>query len=203
MCSLLFGDREESMRILSEEEISRFADELVQWKKSTVATWEHIAEHMFFISAIDEFRSSDEESYLFYRYKILDVAKQKIFEEQKKNSRNGISAWHEKWCWLENLYHPYQWETFQKQMSNWSPARMDLVSHQSLDIVNYLSNPLKLDTKFGCIQKRSRVWKCASRKNRTYSGHNCNVRFCWLQYDYCAVRCDEVFEIANTRSLET
>lgn len=146
MCSLLFGDREESMRILSEEEISRFADELVQWKKSTVATWEHIAEHMFFISAIDEFRSSDEESYLFYRYKILDVAKQKIFEEQKKNSRNGISAWHEKWCWLENLYHPYQWETFQKQMSNWSPARMDLVSHQSLDIVNYLSNPLKLDT---------------------------------------------------------
>ena len=131
------------MKQLTDEETSVMVNEIVNWKKSTNNEWDYIYKHLFYIDEIQNFRDEDEKSYEYYATILVEKAKEKIKIESKIN---GISERYEKWFYLNKLLSPYQWNKFKEMMKDWTTERLDTVAKQSSEIVNFLSDPRKLNT---------------------------------------------------------
>ena len=131
------------MKYLSEDEIEKFVNELVQWKKNRDQDWDYIEKHLHYSDTFNELRDEDEETFFYYKAIFLEKAKLRI---QKESTRKGISTKKENWFWIDSLQRAAHWKAFTQMQSNWSKSRMETVSKQSAEIVNCLSNPTKLDT---------------------------------------------------------
>lgn len=128
---------------LTEEEEKQFLNSIVDWKKNTDKSWEYIEKNLYYKDEFSELREKDEESYFFYRNKLIKAAKEKI---EKESTRKGISTKKENWFWLDALKRETHWNAFKKMQSSWSEQRLNTVAKQSAEIVNCLSNPSKIDT---------------------------------------------------------
>lgn len=128
---------------ITNERYEEFIHELIQWKKETNKDWNYIEKYLCYQDSFNDLREEDEEAFYFYKPLLFAEAKKRIESESKKN---GVAVKDTNWFWIDSLKRDYQWETFKKMMSDWSETRMATVIKQSSEIVNYLSDPKKLDT---------------------------------------------------------
>lgn len=145
------------MKVLSEEEKQKFVDCVIEWKKNTSKDWDFLQSHAYYESCFADFRAEDEESYFHYLPEIFRDAKNKI---EQQSRRNGISSTKENWLWIENIKNSAPWKNFCKMMrdAKWSEKRLETVQKQSLEIVNNLTNPRKLDTPKDLAIKKGLVY---------------------------------------------
>lgn len=131
------------MKELSIQEQEELIQEIIDWKKNTDKEWDYIEKNAYYKDRFCSLRDEDEESYYFYKQKLINEAKKRI---QKQSIRKGVSSKKENWFWLENLNRNYQWNAFKTMQSGWSKERLNTVATQSAEIVNCLSNPTKIET---------------------------------------------------------
>lgn len=180
------------MTELSDEKIEEYVNDIVEWKKDSDKEWEKIEQKLRLLNdELGELWDADREAFNYYRPILVQRAKDKILNE---STFKGISAKHENWFWINNLKKVHQWYAFKEMMAGWSKARFDTVQNQSCDIVNFLSNPAKLETPAEECRKKGLVY------GNVQSGKTAHIAA--LIAMYASSKCDMIIVLSGvTKSL--
>lgn len=131
------------MRELSEIEKKELKNDLIEWKKSNDMDWSRIEKLAGSMPSFANLFLESKELFFYTLPLLIQEAKKEI---EASTRTKGISVKKTNWLWKTNLQNYNLWNNFCKMMSNWSSDRMNTNIEQSLDIVNSLVDPKKIDT---------------------------------------------------------
>ena len=172
---------------LSDEKINEYVSEIVDWKKDRDKDWDEIERTLQRLNdELGDLWDNDREAFKYYAPILVEKAKLKIFNE---STFKGIAAKHENWFWINNLKRVYQWNAFKEMMNNWSKTRFEIVQNQSCDIVNFLSNPAKIETPAKECRKKGLVY------GNVQSGKTAHIAA--LIAMYASSKCDMIIVLSG------
>lgn len=142
---------------LSEEEISKIIDDIIEWKTFSGKEWEEISNKLYYVKSVEKLRDQDEESYQYYSSILIEEAKKKL---EKESEIKGLAPKHENWFFLSSMKDGRYWHRFEKLMKfdGWDETRLETNKRQTLEIVNCLSDPAKTITSDESRYKKGLVY---------------------------------------------
>lgn len=138
-----------------EQRLNDVVEEVVEWKKNTDKEWEYISRHLYFLETASSWMEKDKVSFEYYIPSIIQKAKTII---ERDAPGVGIGVKKERWFFLDSMRRCRYWNDFTNMLSSWEKERMTVVANQSVDIVNCLSNPSKVDTPAKMATRKGLVY---------------------------------------------
>ena len=142
---------------LTEEEISKIIDDIIEWKSFSGKEWDEISTKLYYVKSVENLRDQDEETYQYYSKILIEEAKKKL---EKESEIKGLAPKHENWFFLSSMKDGRYWHRFEKLMKfdGWDETRLETNKRQTLEIINCLSDPAKTITSDESRYKKGLVY---------------------------------------------